>query len=55
MDADKLVEYNPQLSKISPYARIAYVKFRMNLIRKEYEGLRSLSIESDIFVDSGKD
>lgn len=43
MDTEKLVEYNPTLAKISPTARIAYAKFKMNLIRKEYDGYQNVS------------
>lgn len=43
MDTEKLVEYNPTLAKISPTARVAYAKFKMNLIRKEYDGYQNVS------------
>ena len=53
MDTEKLVEYNPQLKRMSPTARIAYAKFKMNLIKQEFEGLRDFSVDSDLF-DAGK-
>lgn len=46
MDAEKLVEYNPNLATINPAARIAYTKFKMKLIKQEYEGLRELGRKS---------
>lgn len=52
MDAEKLVEYNPQLAEINPTARIAYAKFKMNLIKQEYEGLRGVSVDDDMISRS---
>lgn len=37
MDPNRLVEYNPNLSAVNPIARIAYAKFKMNIIKREYE------------------
>ncbi|XP_063237595.1 transient receptor potential protein [Bacillus rossius redtenbacheri] len=37
MDPEKLVEYNPRLSAVSPAARVAYAKFKMAKIRQEYD------------------
>lgn len=37
LDPDKLVEYNPKLSLVSPAARVAYAKFKMNKIKQEYD------------------
>ncbi|XP_065223163.1 transient receptor potential protein-like [Planococcus citri] len=49
MDPDKLVEYNPQLSHINPTARIAYARFKMALIKQEFNGVQegrlSISME----------
>lgn len=53
MDPDKLVEYNPQLAEINPTARIAYAKFKMNLIKQEYEGIRGVSIDEDSILERG--
>ena len=52
MDPEKLVEYNPQLADINPTARIAYAKFKMNLIKQEYEGIRGVSLDESI-LDQG--
>lgn len=43
MDTEKLVEYNPALAEINPTARIAYAKFKMNLIKAEYDGFLGLA------------
>lgn len=37
MDANKLVEYNPRLADITPAARVAYAKFKIPMIKHEYE------------------
>jgi transient receptor potential cation channel subfamily C member 4 len=37
VDTNRLVEYNPRLQDVSPAARIAYAKFKLQKIRKEYE------------------
>lgn len=47
IDPEKLLEYNPQLAEINPTARIAYAKFKMNLIQQEYKGLRGVSVDDN--------
>jgi len=37
MDPEKLIEYNPKLSLVSPAARVAYAKFKMSKIKQEYD------------------
>lgn len=37
MDPDKLLEYNPKLSEVSPAARVAYAKFKIAKIKQEYD------------------
>ncbi len=53
MDADKLVEYNPVLASINPTARIAYAKFKLRLIRKEFEDMKSMSRAGSISMRRG--
>ncbi|CAH1393552.1 unnamed protein product [Nezara viridula] len=36
IDTEKLLEYNPNLSLVSPAARIAYTKFKLTKIKNEY-------------------
>lgn len=37
MDPERLLEYNPKLSLVSPAARVAYAKFKMSKIKQEYD------------------
>ena len=37
MDPQKLVDYNPNLSSVSPAARVAYAKFKIPKIKQEYD------------------
>jgi len=37
VDTSRLVEYNPRLQDVAPATRIAYAKFKLQKIRKEYE------------------
>ncbi|XP_065212607.1 transient receptor potential protein-like [Planococcus citri] len=53
MDPEKLVEYNPQLAEINPTARIAYAKFKMSLIKQEYEGIRGVSMDEGLLDQAG--
>lgn len=46
MDTEKLVEYNPKLASINPSARAAYAKFKMTLIKREYDGLQEIGRQS---------
>lgn len=36
MDPEKLVEYNPKLSTVTPAARVAYAKFKISKIKQEF-------------------
>lgn len=36
MDPEKLVEYNPKLSTVTPAARVAYAKFKIAKIKQEF-------------------
>lgn len=36
MDPEKLVEYNPKLSSVTPAARVAYAKFKIAKIKQEF-------------------
>ncbi|XP_069696083.1 transient receptor potential protein-like [Periplaneta americana] len=36
MDPEKLVEYNPKLSEVTPATRVAYAKFKVAKIREEF-------------------
>ena len=36
IDTDKLLDYNPNLSLVSPAARVAYAKFKLSKIKTEY-------------------
>lgn len=47
MDADRLAQFNPLLAEINPVARLAYAKFKMHLLKRDYEGLRHLSVDMD--------
>ncbi|XP_054291053.1 transient receptor potential protein-like [Macrosteles quadrilineatus] len=37
MDPERLVEYNPMLSTVSPATRVAYAKFKMPKIKQEFD------------------
>ncbi|PSN38237.1 Transient receptor potential protein [Blattella germanica] len=36
MDPEKLIEYNPKLSSVTPATRVAYAKFKVAKIKQEY-------------------
>ena len=36
MDPEKLVEYNPKLSSVTPATRVAYAKFKFAKIKQEF-------------------
>lgn len=46
MDPQKLIEYNPKLSTVSPAARVAYAKFKIQKIKQEFDN-KEQGIESE--------
>lgn len=36
MDPEKLLQYNPRLSTVTPAARVAYAKFKISKIKQEF-------------------
>lgn len=47
LDPDRLVEYNPRLSEVTPAARVAYARFKKAKIQKEYEQRERVSSTSE--------
>ncbi|XP_049791463.1 transient receptor potential protein [Schistocerca nitens] len=47
LDPEKLLEYNPRLSTLTPSARVAYAKFKISKIRQEYDSGARGSVSSD--------
>jgi len=41
LDPERLVEYNPKLSEVTPATRVAYAKFKMPKIKLEFEEVGS--------------
>ncbi|XP_044594213.1 transient receptor potential protein [Cotesia glomerata] len=54
LDPNRLVEYNPNLSEVSPATRVAYAKFIMGKMNKA-ELNRAVSFEKDETGNGGKD
>lgn len=53
MDAAALAEYNPALEGVPPLARIAYAKFKANLIEGDESIRRGVSVEEEL-ITSGE-
>lgn len=53
IDPKILIDYNPQLAQINPMARIAYVKFKMNLMKLKYESFKRISVD-EVLIGEGK-
>ncbi|XP_065347171.1 transient receptor potential protein-like [Cloeon dipterum] len=52
VDSNRLVEYNPRLVEVSPAARIAYAKFKLQKIKKEYEDPGTEAADDEVFTNS---
>ncbi|XP_026279150.1 transient receptor potential protein [Frankliniella occidentalis] len=52
MDPERLLEYNPKLSLVSPAARVAYAKFKMSKIKQEYD-IKEASGDADAVSQTG--
>lgn len=52
IDPEKLLQYNPKLSTVSPATRVAYAKFKLNKIKTEYEKRKTCASETSSFTDS---
>jgi transient receptor potential cation channel subfamily C len=51
MDAEKLVEYNPKLSLVTPATRVAYAKFKVAKLRQEFNEINNKADENAIEND----
>ncbi|CAA9995354.1 unnamed protein product [Nesidiocoris tenuis] len=54
MDPEKLVDYNPKLSSVSPATRVAYAKFKINKIKTEFQN-KEKGMQSETTSLSGKE
>uniref|UniRef100_A0A146KZM0 Transient receptor potential protein n=6 Tax=Lygus hesperus TaxID=30085 RepID=A0A146KZM0_LYGHE len=54
MDPEKLVDYNPKLSQVSPATRVAYARFKISKIKAEFENSES-EIPSETTSVAGED
>ncbi|XP_046395516.1 transient receptor potential protein-like [Ischnura elegans] len=53
MDQDKLVQYNPKVNVLPPAARVAYAKFKMPVIKHEYQATGEDEVGDDQVFKEG--